>query len=680
MLLIGPRSLCRTLRKRFASSHPFDERYPVPSWSSSSHVNSTDAYERLHAESLQEPHKFWAKVARDTLTWHSDFSKTSEGSLEHGDMRWFVNGQLNAAVNCVERHVTSGLGDKTAILWEGDAQGDERRWSYAELNREVCRVANVLRSRGVRRGDTVAIYMPMVPETAAAMLACARIGAVHSVVFAGFSAEAVRDRVLNADARVVLTADEGLRGGRVVPLKRTVDEALLGCANVHSVVVLKRTGNAVPWHPTRDVWYHEATAAERPYCPAAIMDAEDPLFVLYTSGSTGQPKGLVHTTGGYLTQAAYSHRLIFDLRDDDVYACMADVGWITGHTYIVYGPLANGATTLMFESLPTFPDASRYWELVERHRITQLYTAPTAIRTLMKFGDEPVRRYDRSSLRVLGTVGEPINPEAWRWYNEVVGERRCAIVDTYWQTETGAAIFTPLPGATPTKPGSAGRPFFGVDYDVLEPESGEPAQPDPETGRRSGVLALRSSWPGQARTVLGDHSRFVDTYLSTYKGRYFTGDGCVVDADNYLWITGRVDDVITKAGHRLGTAEIEGALTQHGACSESAVVAVPDDVRGQAIVAFCMLRSTMPGDFEPREVLAELRQEVRKHIGGIAVPDLIILTPALPKTRSGKIMRRVLRKIACNEHDQLGDLSTLADPECVDELIALFNKYSDMKK
>lgn len=647
-------------RKMLSSSLPFEEFYPAhPAQQERKTPLTAESYEQLYKESIESPETFWGRVALEQVSWVQPFPRVLSGDLLHGDYTWFAGGRLNVAYNCVERHVDT-QGDKTAILWEGD-KGESRSISFRELHREVGRLGNALRAQGVRKGDTVAIYMPMVPEAAIAMLACARIGAVHSVIFAGFSAEAIRDRVQDAKSKVIITADEGLRGGRIIPLKRTMDEALLGCPLVQTVVVYKRTSRSIPWHPTRDVWYHEICERERCYCPAEPMDAEDPLFILYTSGSTGKPKGLVHTTGGYLVHASFSHSVIFDARPGDVYACVADVGWITGHSYIVYGPLCNGVSTLLFESLPTFPDASRYWELVEKYRITQFYTSPTALRALMKYGDEPVLKHDRSSLRVLGSVGEPINPEAWRWYYKVVGESRCSIVDTYWQTETGGIIFCSLPGVHNMKPGSCGRPFFGVDYRVLDGSSGEAS----ETG--SGVLTLTRPVPGQARTILADHGRFCNTYLNQYPGMYFTGDGCVEDHDGFVWISGRVDDVINKAGHRLGTAEIEGALTQHPACAEAAVIAIPDDVKGQAVLAYCLLRQEKPD----ATVTDELKLEVRKHIGGIAVPDYIILAQGLPKTRSGKIMRRILRKIGVNELDTIGDISTLAEPDVVEVLIEL---------
>ena len=554
-------------------------------------------------------------------------------------------------------------GDQTALLWEGDEPGDVREVTYRELHDRVCQLANVLLRRGVKKGDRVAIYMPMVPEAAMAMLACARIGAIHSVIFAGFSSDSLRDRILDADCRVVLTANEGLRGAKRIPLKATVDAAVAECPDVHTVLVLARTPAEVPMVAGRDLDLATAMAAERPHCPCVSVDAEDLLFLLYTSGSTGKPKGLGHSTGGYLVYAAHTHRLVFDYHEGDVYACVADIGWITGHTYVVYGPLANGATTVLFESIPTYPDCGRYWDVVQRLKINQFYTAPTAIRAIAREGDEPVTKYDRSSLRILGTVGEPINPEAWRWYNDVVGEQKCAIVDTWWQTETGGHMITPLPGATPTKPGSATLPFFGVEPVLLEAESGR----ELDGNDLSGVLAIKRSWPGQARTIWGDHQRYIETYFSAYKGYYFTGDGCRRDEDGYYWITGRVDDVINVSGHRMGTAEVESALVEHEACAEAAVVGFPHEIKGQGIFAYVILNQ----GFEASDALAkDLKQMVRKIIGPIATPDHVLLTSGLPKTRSGKIMRRILRKIAAKESDQLGDTSTLADPAVVDELIS----------
>jgi acetyl-CoA synthetase len=563
------------------------------------------------------------------------------------------------AYNCVDRHLET-RGDQVAILWEGDSPDEHREVTYRELHEAVCRFANALKARGVEAGDRVSIYLPMIPEAAVAMLACARIGAVHSVVFGGFSPEAMKDRILDADCRVVITADEGLRGGRAVHLKANTDEALAHCPDVHTVFVVRRTGGRIDWVEGRDVWYHEATAAASADCPASSVDAEHPLFILYTSGSTGKPKGVLHTSGGYLLYAAMTHRYVFDYRDGDIYWCTADVGWVTGHSYIVYGPLANGATTLMFEGVPTWPDAGRFWQVIDKHKVNIFYTAPTAIRALMGQGDEPVKATSRASLRLLGSVGEPINPEAWEWYYRVVGDERCPIVDTWWQTETGGILITPLPGARALKPGSATLPFFGVEPALLDDKGHE------LHGPAEGALVIRRSWPGQMRTVYGDHERFKDTYFRMFPGTYFTGDGARRDADGYYWITGRIDDVINVSGHRMGTAEVESALVLHRAVSEAAVVGYPHDIKGQGIYAYV----TLMAGIEPTEALRkELVNHVRHEIGAIASPDVIQWAPGLPKTRSGKIMRRILRKIAANELDNLGDTSTLADPGVVDDLL-----------
>ena len=631
------------------------------------HINSLHAYRQMYARSIENPEEFWGQEARRRLTWQHPFQQVSDSDFPNGEIAWFLGGRLNACENCVDRHVANGHGDDIAIIWEGDEPGHNRRITYRELKWEVCRLANVLRHHGLRKGDRVAIYMPMIPEAAFAMLACARLGIVHSVVFAGFSAEALRDRITDSSCRAVITADEGVRGRKIIPLKRTVDEAVMACPSVKHVFVVKRTMAKVPFYPPRDVWLQEACEQERPYCPVEHMDSEDPLFVLYTSGSTGKPKGILHTTAGYLLMASMTHEYVFDWRPGDIYACMADVGWVTGHSYVVYGPLANGATTVMFESIPTYPDAGRYWDMVERLKITQLYTAPTAIRAIAREGDQFVTRYDRSSLRILGSVGEPINPEAWRWYNEVVGEKRCAVVDTWWQTETGAICITPLPGAIPTKPGSATLPFFGIEPVVLDEQGKEI-----EGNGVSGLLALKRAWPSMARTVNGDHQRFLATYLKPYRGYYFTGDGCRRDEDGYYWITGRVDDVINVAGHRLGTAEIESALVTHPACAEAAVVGYPHPIKGTGIFAYVILKE---GYSESVELLGELRNETRHHIGPIATPDVIVVAPGLPKTRSGKIMRRILRKVAAGEFEDLGDTSTLADPAVVQVLIERRNAH-----
>ncbi len=566
---------------------------------------------------------------------------------------------MNVAYNCIDRHLER-RGEQIAIVWEGDNPSESAHITYRKLHHNVCRLANVLKSRGVEKGDRVCIYMPMIPEAAYAMLACARIGAVHSVVFGGFSPDSLRDRILDADCRTVITADEGVRGGKYIPLKQNVEKALKDCPDVSTVVVVERTQGDIPWVEGRDIWYHEALHAASADCPAEAMDAEDPLFILYTSGSTGKPKGVLHTTGGYLLGAAMTHKYVFDYHDGDVYWCTADVGWVTGHSYIVYGPLANGATTLMFEGVPNYPDASRFWQVIDKHQVNIFYTAPTAIRALMREGDAPVRQTSRSSLRLLGSVGEPINPEAWEWYYQVVGEKRCPIVDTWWQTETGSILITPLPGATALKPGSATRPFFGVQPVLLD-EKGKEID-----GAGSGVLAIKASWPSQIRSVYGDHQRMIDTYFKPYPGYYFSGDGARRDEDGYYWITGRVDDVINVSGHRIGTAEVESALVLHDAVAEAAVVGCPHDVKGQAIYAFVTL---MAGS-QPSEALQqELLALVGKEIGSFAKPDHLQWAPSLPKTRSGKIMRRILRKIACNELDSLGDTSTLADPGVVQGLI-----------
>ncbi|WP_374447485.1 acetate--CoA ligase [Stella sp.] len=616
-------------------------------------------YEAMYARSIRDPEGFWAEQGR-RLGWIRPFTKVKDVDYT-GDVhiRWYEDGTLNACWNCVDRHLPARA-DQTAILWEGDDPGEDRHVTYAELHEGVCRLANVLKARGVGKGDRVTIYMPMIPEAAYAMLACARIGAVHSVVFGGFSPESLIGRIQDCDSTVVITADEGLRGGRKVPLKANTDEALAHCPGVHSVVVVRRTGGKVGWVEGRDVWYHEAIQTVPRDCPVEEMSAEDPLFILYTSGSTGKPKGVLHTTGGYLVYASLTHEAVFDYRDGEIYWCTADVGWVTGHSYIVYGPLANGATTLMFEGVPNHPDASRFWQVVDKHKVSIFYTAPTAIRALMREGEGPVKKAGRQSLRLLGSVGEPINPEAWLWYWNVVGEGRCPIVDTWWQTETGGILITPLPGATALKPGSATLPFFGVEP-VLVDNDGKRLE-----GATEGNLCLVGGWPGQMRTVYGDHKRFVDTYFSTFKGMYFTGDGARRDEDGYYWITGRVDDVINVAGHRLGTAEIESALVAHPKVAEAAVVGYPHDIKGQGIYAYVTL---VAGEAPTEGLRRELVQWVRKEIGPIATPDLLQWAPGLPKTRSGKIMRRILRKIAANEHGALGDTSTLADPAVVEDLV-----------
>ena len=638
-----------------------DERVVAvkPHIAATTHMDD-ETYRAMYAESINSPETFWAKQAEKYVTWFKGWERVSHADFGSGDIRWFEGGKLNASYNCLDRHLES-KGDDTAIIWEGDEPGDERLISYRELHSQVSRFGNLLKSRGVNKGDRVAIYMPMIPEAAVAMLGCARIGAIHSVVFGGFSPDSLRDRILDSDCRVIVTADEGPRGGRNVPLKANVETALEGCPNVHTTIVVRRTGNSVPGNASRDVWYQEAMEAMDGECSAEEMDAEDPLFILYTSGSTGKPKGVLHTTGGYQLYAAMTHRLVFDYQDNEVFWCTADVGWITGHSYIVYGPLANGATTLMFEGVPTYPDASRFWRIVDRHQVNIFYTAPTAIRALMGLGNDWVRQASRSSLRLLGTVGEPINPEAWEWYYRIVGDERCPIVDTWWQTETGGIMITPLPGATILKPGSATRPFFGIEPALIGDDGQE------IEGAGAGNLVITRSWPGQMRTVYGDHERFKETYFSAHPGYYTTGDGARRDEQGYYWITGRVDDVINVSGHRMGTAEIESALVLHRDVAEAAVVGYPHDIKGQGIYAYVTLNvGTSPSD-ALREALVQL---VRKEIGAFARPDVIQWAPGLPKTRSGKIMRRILRKIAENELDELGDTSTLAEPGVVDELLA----------
>jgi acetyl-CoA synthetase len=617
------------------------------------------AYERLYEWSVKDPEGFWAEHGK-RIDWFKPFSAVKDVSFE-GDVhiRWFHDGTLNVSANCVDRHLADKA-DQTAIIWEGDDPGESRHITYRELHEQVSRFANVLKAHGVAKGDRVTIYMPMIPETAYAMLACARIGAIHSVVFGGFSPDSLRDRIQGCGSTIVVTADEGLRGGRKVPLKKNSDEALASCPEVKTQIVVRRTGGEVGWTEGRDVWWHEACASVSADCPPEEMNAEDPLFILYTSGSTGKPKGVLHTGGGYLVFASMTHQYVFDYKPGEVYWCTADVGWVTGHSYILYGPLANGATTLMFEGLPSYPTSSRFWEVVDKHKVNIFYTAPTAIRALMREGEEPVKRTSRASLRILGSVGEPINPEAWLWYHRVVGDGRCPIVDTWWQTETGGILISPLPGAIPAKPGSATRPFFGVKPVIVDGE-GKVLE-----GAAEGNLCIADSWPGQMRTVFGDHERFVQTYFSTFKGMYFSGDGCRRDEDGYYWITGRVDDVINVSGHRMGTAEIESALVAHPKVAEAAVVGYPHDLKGQGIYAYVTLNA---GERPTEELRKELVAWVRREIGPIASPDLIQWAPGLPKTRSGKIMRRILRKIAANEHDSLGDTTTLADPAVVNDLV-----------
>ncbi|MGI3131795.1 acetate--CoA ligase [Halopseudomonas pachastrellae] len=617
-------------------------------------------YQRMYKQSLEQPDQFWAEQAERFLTWDKRWSKVHESDLGKGQAAWFIDGKLNVSVNCIDRHLAEH-GEETAIIWEGDDPSEDQRISYNQLHEKVSRLANVLKARGVKKGDRVCLYMPMIPEAAYAMLACARIGAVHSVVFGGFSPDAVRDRILDADCQTVITADESVRGGKRVPLKVNVEKALQECPNVHTVITVRRTGAEVAWSEGRDIWYDEAIAGVSADCPPEPMDSEDPLFILYTSGSTGKPKGVLHTTGGYLLMAAMTHHYVFDYVPGEVYWCTADVGWITGHSYIVYGPLCNRATTVLFEGVPTYPDASRCWQVIDKHQVNIFYTAPTALRALMAKGNAPVESSSRASLRLLGTVGEPINPEAWEWYYHVVGEQRCPIVDTWWQTETGAAMITPLPGSTTLKPGSATRPFFGVEPALYDPEGNE------LEGATSGNLVIKRSWPSQIRTVYGDHQRLVDTYFSTYKDVYFTGDGARRDEDGFYWITGRVDDVLNVSGHRIGTAEVESALVLHDAVAEAAVVGCPHDIKGQCIYVYV---TPMNGVTPSEELVKELKAFVADQVGAFARPEFMQWAPGLPKTRSGKIMRRILRKIACNELDSLGDTSTLADPSVVDDLIS----------
>jgi acetyl-CoA synthetase len=637
-----------------------DTLIPVPSeWKARALVDRAK-YEEMYARSLADPDGFWREEAR-CLDWMRPFTKVKNVSWNPDDLHihWFEDGTLNVSANCIDRHLMA-RGQQTAILWEGDDPGQSRAITYAELHAEVCRFANVLKAHGVRRGDRVTIYLPMIPEAAFAMLACARIGAVHSVVFAGFSPDSLGDRIRDCGSRIVITADEGLRGGRTVPLKQNTDLALTGCPGVATVLVVQRTGQKVVMRQGRDVFFGDEAAKVSADCPPEEMGAEDPLFILYTSGSTGKPKGVLHTSGGYLLYVSCTHRYVFDYREGEIFWCTADVGWVTGHSYIVYGPLANGATTVMFEGVPNYPTTSRFWEVIDKHQVQTFYTAPTAIRALMREGEEPVKRTRRTSLRLLGSVGEPINPEAWLWYHRVVGDGRCPIVDTWWQTETGGILISPLPGATDLKPGSATRPLFGIEPELVDAD-GKVLE-----GAATGNLVLSDSWPGQMRTVYGDHQRFADTYFKTYPGKYFTGDGCRRDEDGYYWITGRVDDVINVSGHRMGTAEVESALVAHHKVAEAAVVGMPHDLKGQGIYAFVTL---IVGEAGSETLTGELKSWVAQHLSPIAKPDVIQFAPGLPKTRSGKIMRRILRKIAENDLANLGDTSTLADPSVVDDLV-----------
>tara|TARA_Y100001934_G_scaffold102446_2_gene126020 strand:+ start:388 stop:2331 length:1944 start_codon:yes stop_codon:yes gene_type:complete len=630
-------------------------------WKNNAHLDKNN-YEKFYEKSINDPEGFWSEQALN-IDWYKPFTKDAikkvNFSKDNLEIKWFYDGKLNVSYNCIDRHLKT-KSDNTAIIWEGDNPNESKNITYKELHTDVCLMANVLKKRGVKKGDRITIYMPMIPEASYAMLACARIGAVHSVVFGGFSPDSIADRIIDCKSDFIITADEGYRAGKIIPLKNNVDEALKRCENVKSVLVIKRTGNEINMEPNRDFWWHEEKLTVDSICEPEIMNAEDPLFILYTSGSTGKPKGVLHTTGGYIVYASITHKYVFDYKDGDIYWCTADVGWVTGHSYIVYGPLANGAKTLMFEGVPNYPTSSRFWEVIDKHQVNIFYTAPTAIRALMKEGDKPVKKTKRNSLRLLGSVGEPINPEAWNWYYKIIGEEKCPIVDTWWQTETGGILISPLPGAIDLKPGSATKPFFGISPALVDNEGNK------LEGEAEGNLILETSWPGQMRTVYGDHKRFAETYFSTFENVYFTGDGAKRDSDGYWWITGRVDDVINVSGHRMGTAEVESALVSNENVAESAVVGYPHDIKGQGIYAYV----TLTDNIVPTE---ELRKElllwVRKEIGPIATPDLIQWAPSLPKTRSGKIMRRILRKIAANEHDQLGDISTLADPGVVRDLI-----------
>lgn len=634
--------------------------YPIKdSFANNAHITETQ-YNEMYNRSITDPEGFWAEQATDFLDWYKPWDNTLNWDYTKGLIRWFEGGKLNVSYNCIDRHLETRA-DQVAIIWEGDNPNEDKKITYKELHQEVSKLSNVLKSRGVKKGDRVCIYMPMIPEAAYAMLACTRIGAVHSVVFGGFSPESLKDRILDSDCQIVITADEGLRGSKTIPLKANTDKAVEQCPNVHTVLTVKRTGGKINWNDKHDVWYHELMADASADCPPEQMDAEDPLFILYTSGSTGKPKGVLHTTGGYILYAAMTTKYTFDLHEGDVYWCTADVGWVTGHSYLVYGPLAIGGTTLSFEGVPNYPDASRFWEVIDKHKVNVFYTAPTAIRALMREGNDPVTKTSRASLRLLGTVGEPINPEAWEWYYRIVGEERCPIMDTWWQTETGGHMLTPLAGATPLKPGSATRPFFGVRPALIDTDGkvveGNPAE---------GALVMTFPWPGQMRSIYGDHERFIKTYFSDYPGNYFSGDGARRDDDGYYWITGRMDDVLNVSGHRMGTAEVESALVLHEAIAEAAVVGYPHDIKGQGIYAYV---TPIAGIETSEELRKELIKLVRSEIGPIATPDIIQWAPGLPKTRSGKIMRRILRKIAANEVDQLGDTSTLADPAVVEELV-----------
>lgn len=635
------------------------EKHVYPAEPQSHSLIDKDAYEAMYQASIKSPDTFWADQAKAFIDFFEPWDTVVSGDFSKADVKWFDGGKLNVCYNCIDRHLPNRA-DQVALIWEGDEPDTSESITYQDLYNAVCRFANVLKSRGIKKGDRVCIYMPMIPEAVYAMLACARIGAIHSVVFGGFSPDSIRDRILDSACSAVITADEGVRGGKRIPLKNNVDKALDGCPDVTTVVVIRHTEASIDWYEGRDIWYQEAIASASAECPPEPMASEDPLFILYTSGSTGKPKGVMHTTAGYLLHVAMTHRYVFDYREGEVYWCTADVGWVTGHSYIVYGPLCNGATSLVFEGVPTYPDASRFWQVIDKHNVNIFYTAPTALRALMGQGDEPVKRYERSSLRVLGSVGEPINPEAWEWYHRVVGDGRCPIVDTWWQTETSGMMITPIAGVTDLKPGSATRPFFGVKPELLDAEG------NVVNGAGKGNLVISQSWPGQIRSVYGDHQRCIDTYFSAYPGYYFTGDSAERDADGDYWIIGRVDDVINVSGHRLGTAEIESALVLHPKVAEAAVVGYPHDIKGSAIYAYVTL---MSGVEESDELNLELIRFVASEIGSFAKPEIIQFAPGLPKTRSGKIMRRILRKIAANETEQLGDTTTLADPSVVQALI-----------
>lgn len=627
---------------------------------SKSHLKGIASYQEMYQRSIRDPEGFWLEAAKN-IDWFQSPRRAKSGDFNRVNYSWFAQGKLNASYNCLDRHLEKKA-DRPAIIWAKDEPGEYHYISYQEVYEHVCRLANLLKAHGVKKGDRVCIYLPMIPELVYSVLACARIGAIHSVVFGGFSADALRGRIEDAESKFIITANEGLRGGKTIPLKSITDEAVEGLSCVEKVLVVHRTFTRVPMEAGRDIVYEDEIKKYRPVAPCEEMDSEDPLFILYTSGSTGKPKGVLHTTGGYLTYAAFTHKYVFDIHEDDIYFCTADVGWVTGHSYVVYGPLANGATSVLFESVPTYPDASRYWQICQDLKATIFYTAPTALRTLAQFGDTFVKKHSRNSIRILGTVGEPINPEIWKWYHDVVGEGRCDIVDTWWQTETGGILITPIPGVTPTKPGSATLPFFGVQPVIVKPETGE----ELKGNNVEGALCMKTTWPGQARTIYKDHSRFVETYFSQYPGYYFTGDGCRRDEDGYYWITGRIDDVLNVSGHRLGTAEIESALMEHDQVAEAAVVGMPHDIKGVGIYAYIILYKSRPAS---PELIESIKDVVREKIGRFAAPDRIHITKALPKTRSGKVMRRILRKVAASEYDGLGDISTLSDPSVVNEIV-----------